>query len=1105
MGQTQSLDQEANGNHANSNGITTRRNARRSRSLDPERSSSSESVEIHSRRSRNYDSQHRMNASEANSFRDDTTNNQYNLHRNDHVDVDFHRKRRENKNDAFILQPSISDKSTSTAGSYLPDTDIILSENSNAFSKADDNRNLLSPLQKFQSLSSRMLYGRSKTRADEGAGITHNPNAAAVDHASVAPNASISQNHNSQHNSTNYGGYDDYIDDESTNVADNIKATVEIVPDALSENQVEFNSTSQRDRDGSELVLQEFPDVLGRTDNNSEETHSNYGQNLYPLARHDDSEQELFMNYTSISVSPIESVCANAEPRRDSTVSLNVDEETDHKANSSLFEEEDTPECDVNFHPVISRDFEWMGRNVECLVLGHVARAPILQLDEHAGIDFVDMSEMVDGFCRRRSTASTFGCRRRSTASTFNGLRRSSAAFGGGMGGGHSMQGGTLASYYSSGSRQPGGTRIANEAITNGAGMSEIQSRLSRRRSSIASSCLPQNYNESDTSRRGKAGPNIVFNMLARELTGKTCFPRGIPEAQRLRIMGGDRLFNMLDKPAAGMASEVAFLAASIDAGDLGETHIIVSRLVARLTGDQLSSTANPDGLRPAIDDPTIPPTTPRFYAGGGRLGLERDAFIMAGGIQVFVRIFREKSFVGQEMSQSYDARDLSPELVSTRLAPCWNEILAALRELVYFVPSLVEDGKIADDGDFLPFLFTLLAHDSCFDGAVALIEEILSFMVQTQHNNPSVGEEDGAASVPLFPQPVGRTACPSMFFLGNFTNLYKLWRSFNCRQLAHFCRILALLVFEPEDRQLLESPAVLKSLDLLQLRRNRAARAGRDSSVDMNQAILLGDKILIRRLLKLVAIMNFAPPLRRFSPYHVMAQFPVVADTLVMLGLNELESWEEAERQERLARVLLVDESVEKFGDLDKPEPMLCELGAVADMLEGLATTLGGSGRQSQNQISHIIHVISAAQQAGVIVGRNQNRRRRSRTGGSLSNPSNRDRIGVLNGSSDSVGNASVVDLTRNGNLASVAGILTDRILLRRLYPAPGSDETSSYPEDVDTDANPRSLESRHLIKTPEDAANSLQFNAMLLGPYQVEVLFVLCTLLVSSHCIYV
>jgi hypothetical protein len=122
---------------------------------------------------------------------------------------------------------------------------------------------------------------------------------------------------------------------------------------------------------------------------------------------------------------------------------------------------------------------------------------------------------------------------------------------------------------------------------------------------------------------------------------------------------------------------------------------------------------------------------------------------------------------------------------------------------------------------------------------------------------------------------------------------------------LAHFCRILALLVFEPEDRQLLESPAVLKSLELLQLRRDRAARAGRDATVEMNQSLLLGDKILMQRLLHLLKIMNYAPTLRRSTAYHVMANFPFISETLVMLGLSEMENWGDINRLDTLAKQL--------------------------------------------------------------------------------------------------------------------------------------------------------------------------------------------------------
>jgi len=231
--------------------------------------------------------------------------------------------------------------------------------------------------------------------------------------------------------------------------------------------------------------------------------------------------------------------------------------------------------------------------------------------------------------------------------------------------------------------------------------------------------------------------------------------------------------------------------------------------------------------------------------------------------------------------------------------------------------------------------------------------------------------EGDNAANIP----PLGRVAPVTTFFLGNVPDLYKLWGGFNCRQLAHFCRILALLVFEPEDRQLLESPAVLKSLELLQLRRNRAVRAGRDSTVDMNQAILLGDTNLTVRLLKLLRIMNFAPSVRRSSPYHVMAHFPFIADTLVMLGLNEIDNWDEIDRLESLARKMLTKEDapLNESGEQDGPqaERIISELGTVAEMLENLSNTLLGNNAPVTNQLGHIIHVISAAQQAGVVVGR--------------------------------------------------------------------------------------------------------------------------------------
>ena len=743
----------------------------------------------------------------------------------------------------------------------------------------------------------------------------------------------------------------------------------------------------------------------------------------------------------------------------------------------------------LDFFPPVSRNNEWMGRSIESLVLGHSMPAPILALsmDEPGDDRSLDGDDYDFYAFRRRSTCSTFGggpesVRRRSSQGSFPGGRRGSLS----LSSNSNMQGGTLATYYNRRQRQvPTDVDRTYGHERQGRRGSTAQGPVYRRRGSVATSTYDGDGND-ETAPRIRAGPNVVLSIMARESTGKTCFRRELTAAQSLRKMGGACLYQMLDEPAGGIVTDVAFLAAAIEIGDWAEAQMIISRLAPRLIGDPSAAMQGiPGGQRSSIDDPSLPPTAPRFFAGGGRVGLERDAFVLAGGVQILIRIFREKSFVGQEMASSYDARDLSEELVATRLAPCWNEVLASFREMVYAMPSLVESGTISDNGDFLPFLFTLLSHDSCFDGAAALIEEILSLLSQSPQQ-PSPQQTHEVSDGPTY-QPVGRVSPATTFFLGNVPNLYTLWGSFNCRQLAHFCRILALLVFEPEDRQLLESPAVLKSLELLQLRRNRAARAGRDSTVDMNQAILLGDVELLKRLLKLLTIMNYAPPLRRFSPYHVMSHFPFIADTLVMLGLSGLEDWDEVSRQEALSRNLLAGED----GDA-----VLHKLGAVADMLETLSTTLTGNPREPANQLGHIIHVLSAAQQAGVVVGGSS--RRRSRSGGRDTSTQSTSRESSTDSNEEAAGaflrmvDAPVDDASIQ-DLASLGGILTDQSLMRRLFPGagPGLDGLNH------SDAQEADPLSQLLIKTPEDAANSLQFNGLILGPYQVELLFVLSTLL--------
>eukprot|EP00980_Cylindrotheca_fusiformis_P008573 scaffold1820_cov129-Cylindrotheca_fusiformis.AAC.14 len=738
-----------------------------------------------------------------------------------------------------------------------------------------------------------------------------------------------------------------------------------------------------------------------------------------------------------------------------------------------------TPSSDPapDFVPQGSRNSEWMGRSIETLVLGYASAVPILCLPEDEDDQNEDLSFW--GPTRRRSTVSTLGSSsemgRRSSLQSFQEHRRGSLV------GSGNMHGGTLANYYSRRRQAGDGSgpssrrgSLSSTANRRGTASSAPLNRRGstshgpsyRRRLSMTRSA---SGDSEDGRLESRGGPNITLSLIARETTGRLSSRNRTPASKRLKQLGGHELFSTLDRPAGGMCSEVAFLSEVIDSGDWAETQTVISRIAPRLIGDPMAAAAQAqNGEREAaIDDPNLPPTAPRFYAGGGRLGLERDAFVQAGGIDVLIRIFKEPSFVGAEMAQTYDARDLTEELVAIRLAQCWNEVMASLRELVYAMPSVVENGDIFDNGGFLPFLFSLLSHDSCFDGAAALIEEILSLQ---SHSAPQqLGEEDNMDdSLPGY-HPSVRVALPTTFFLGNVPDLYKLWNSFSCRQLAHFCRILALLVFEPEDRQLLESPAVLKSIELLQLRRNRAARAGRDSTVDLNQSILLGDENLTRKLLKLLSVMNYAPNLRRTNAYHVMAHFPFIADTLVMLGLNELTNWKEIDRLEKLARTLL-----SKDGDDEDEENRrhVNELGKVADMLENTSSALMANSQGGSNQLGQIIHIISVAQQHGVVPGASR-RRRQSQNG---EDPE-----------------AEAID-----GFASATGMLTDQVMGRRSVFVQNSNSFGSEEDQAgDSLTGLPTGQNRPRINTPQDAANALQFNALLLGLYQVEVLFVLCTLL--------
>ena len=127
----------------------------------------------------------------------------------------------------------------------------------------------------------------------------------------------------------------------------------------------------------------------------------------------------------------------------------------------------------------------------------------------------------------------------------------------------------------------------------------------------------------------GAGGPNIVLSLLAREATGILTTINSIPPIHRLKSLGVYTLFtvNKLDRPAAGICSEVVFLSEVMDSGDWAETQIVISRISPRLMGDPTIMEQQQQQHRSTTawntpTDPNLPPYASRFYAGGGRTGL---------------------------------------------------------------------------------------------------------------------------------------------------------------------------------------------------------------------------------------------------------------------------------------------------------------------------------------------------------------------------------------------------------------------------------------------------------------------------------------------------
>jgi hypothetical protein len=188
-----------------------------------------------------------------------------------------------------------------------------------------------------------------------------------------------------------------------------------------------------------------------------------------------------------------------------------------------------------------------------------------------------------------------------------------------------------------------------------------------------------------------------------------------------------------------------------------------------------------------------------QMYTMTDKKAQQREFFVLSGGLQLLLQFFAPP-FVKK------DARDMSRITIEQK-NEFFNGLLVTLREVAFVVPSLSE--KIFND-DHIVFLFTLLSHHSLFDNTMNLLEEIIATR-------------------------------PQVFNLSLVPNLFDLIEKFNSRTLSHFCRLISMLVFEPEDRQIIEGTHVLRSTELLRLRRNRMTKTS-VNLVERNQTLVLSE-----------------------------------------------------------------------------------------------------------------------------------------------------------------------------------------------------------------------------------------------------------------------
>jgi len=168
------------------------------------------------------------------------------------------------------------------------------------------------------------------------------------------------------------------------------------------------------------------------------------------------------------------------------------------------------------------------------------------------------------------------------------------------------------------------------------------------------------------------------------------------------------------------------------------------------------------------------------------------------------------------------------------------TECVVVLREVVYSSTGM--SSRICNEHGVIEDLFELIKKKACFDNGVLLIEDLLAARTDT-------------------------------FCLENVNGIESIIGALSPYQLAFFCRILTLTLFDTEEKQ---APDALRILSGEQLLEKRISPAGsKPRTVERNHNVLLSIPDFIPRLVKLTCS----------RPNNTISRTPAAVSTAEMNG----------------------------------------------------------------------------------------------------------------------------------------------------------------------------------------------------------------------------